>query len=441
MRVSGAWVGWSVALVLGCSGGDMESDTDRTGGPVQGAMAGVDGAGAGGTSGPGDFGNAGGSAPVVRPPPMSMADGGTNTDGGPCLEGQFCGPSGPDGNCGSIRFESDVEVTRTPGNLLIIFDQSGSMEQPWQAAGTTKMEAAKSALVAAITPLQEEVTVGAVFLPTATCFDPAFEASVQLAMLLGQPVPQPPAGLAIYGNAVPAIDDPSQINFMPGPAFLQAWNDHWTNHFVSNQLLGTPLQEGFDRAAEAINAARQNMTLAGTGQVAIVAFTDGEPNCFPMESVTGRPTLDAAARATEWFGMNIKTHVVGLPGANEGMATLNGIAQSGGTTQYLDPANPAELEARLREVVLETVDMGFNSCTIALDPVPEVPDDLLMIVDEPMVGKQQVPRDRGWELSADGTVAISGGLCDDAMAGRFSSITFEYACPEVPPPPPLPPIE
>jgi hypothetical protein len=133
--------------------------------------------------------------------------------------------------------------------------------------------------------------------------------------------------------------------------------------------------------------------------------------------------------------------VVGLPGADMGRQTLNGIAQSGGTTQYVDPANPAELETRLREVISETVAMGFDSCTIQLNPVPEVPDELLMIVDEPSIGKQQVPRDRGWELSADGTVEISGGLCDDAMAGRFSSITFEYACPEVPPPPPLPPIE
>ena len=37
-------------------------------------------------------------------------------------------------------------------------------------------------------------------------------------------------------------------------------------------------------------------------------------------------------------------------------------------------------------------------------------------------------------------VQIQGGLCDDAMAGRFNSITFEYGCPDVPPPPPLPAV-
>ena len=451
MRLSGRGVGWLLAACsLGaCAGGDHDGDTtDRSAGANRGpGPSNAPAAGAPAMSPPGDFGNSSGMAPNLMPPPMMMPDSGVPMQSGPCEEGKFCGPSGPDGNCGSIRFDQDVEITRTPGNLLIVFDQSGSMEQDWPAAMTSKMEAAKRALVAAITPLQDEVTVGAVFLPTANCYYPGastnssqnYQDAVALAMSLGlEPAPPPEA---LDGNAVPAIDDPSQINFMPGPAFLQAWNDHWTNHFMSGVYIGTPLQEAFDRAEEAIAAARQNMTLAGTGQVAVVTFTDGEPNCFPLESVTMRPTMDAAARSAGWLGMSIKTHVVGLPGANEGMATLNGIAQSGGTMQYLDPANPAELEARLREVILETTRAGFNSCTITLDPVPLVPDELLMIVDEPMVGKQQVPRDRGWELDAQGTVEISGGLCDDAMAGRFSSITFEYACPEVPPPPPLPPIE
>ena len=47
--------------------------------------------------------------------------------------------------------------------------------------------------------------------------------------------------------------------------------------------------------------------------------------------------------------------------------------------------------------------------------------------------------DAGWTISDDGThVEITGKLCDDAKAGRFESITFEYPCKEVPPPPPLP---
>jgi hypothetical protein len=65
-------------------------------------------------------------------------------------------------------------------------------------------------------------------------------------------------------------------------------------------------------------------------------------------------------------------------------------------------------------------------------------------VNEPGVGVQTVPRDRGWSLNvANGTatVQIAGPLCEAAMGGRFESIKFQYACPEVPPPPPLPPVD
>jgi hypothetical protein len=189
----------------------------------------------------------------------------------------------------------------------------------------------------------------------------------------------------------------------------------------------------------ALAAATQNGTL--TGLTAVVAFTDGEPNCIP--DGMGGPTLPAEQHAANWLSRGIKTYVVGLPGAN-GAQTLTAVAQAGGTMAYIDPSNPAELEMRLREVVEETVSTGFNSCSMNLTPVPDVPDELLMIVDEPPVGEQQVERDQGWSLDVSGgeaRIEITGALCEAAMTGRFMSIKFQYACPEAPPPPKLPPIE
>jgi hypothetical protein len=427
------------ALTLNACGGDPGSNNGPRGPNLPTKPSATGGVGGSATNTGGSFGNA---QNPPRPPSMWMGGSGGASGIGAggamaCEEGMFCKPTTPDGNCGTINFKPDVEVTRTPGNLLIVFDQSFSMEQMWQGTGKTKIVAARDALVAAITSLQAEVTVGAVFLPTASCFDPGYQAAVELAMLLGQPPPEPTAP-AYFGNAVPAIDDPTQINFRPGAEFLTAWEAHWTS-FVGGQLIGTPLQEGFDRAAEAIAAAKMNNLLAGSGQVAVVAFTDGEPNCTPDPARTMRDTMELAPRAADWLASSgIKTYVVGLPGANEGAATLNGVAQSGGTTQFIDPGDPAMLEAKLRDVISETVKTGFNTCSIKIDPVPEVPDELLMIVEEPNVGRQQVPRDRGWALDAQGGIEITGPLCDDAKAGRFSDITFEYACPDVPPPPPLP---
>jgi hypothetical protein len=344
-------------------------------------------------------------------PIQDVSDAGPNkTDSGPCQVGQFCGPQGPDPeNCGTLRLEQDVQVTRQPGNLLIVFDQSLSMNDPW--AMTTKIVAAQTALQNAIMSLQDSLTVGAIFFPTLGCIP------------------------GLPGVAVDPIDSANQIPFQPGPMFLQAWNTHWTN--VGGALgIGTPMNEAFDRADVALANAKL------TGGVAVVAFTDGAPNCFPDDTMTTIPTMPEPDRAGSWLANKmVKTYVVGLPGA-AGVDLLNQVAVSGGTMQYILPDDPAMLEAKLREVVNETVKMGFDSCSINLKPAADPVEKLQMVVEENGM-RQKVARmlsaDAGWTISADGThVEITGKLCEDAKAGRFHSITFEYGCkdlPELPPPP------
>jgi hypothetical protein len=399
-----------VGLALGvcaCSAsteeGSRGSSLDGDGLPIAGAAG---SAGSGGTAG--RFGN------PMQLPGTGGAAGSLAADAGPlCEVGKFCMPIEPDpDNCGTLRLESNVEVTRVPGNLLVVFDQSGSMQDPFGT--TTKLIAARDALVAALTPLADSLTVGAIFFPTVAC------------------IPGLPPGM---GGAVAPIDAAGQIPFQPGPQFLSSWQAHWGMAGAGNGI-GTPMNEAFDRADVALKGA----TL--TGNTVVVAFTDGAPNCLPDPALTGVPTMTEPTRAADWLAtLGVRTFMVGLPGAN-GVQILNDVAMSGGTMQYILPDDPKALEDKLREVVQETVEMGFDSCSIQLTPAADVPDELLMIVEEPGIGVQQVARSSGWSLSADGAnVEITGALCDDAMAGRFSSITFEYACPTAEPPPVLPPPE
>jgi hypothetical protein len=414
------WRGAIVALLMGGCAGDAPVGGTRTpGGSSPGSLPGGGGTGGGAAAGTGSFGNPQDPAPNVGGgPAVAPTDPMAAGAGGPCVVGQFCAPTAPDpDDCGTIEFQPDVQVTRTPGNLLVLFDQSGSMGERWQqAGGQTKLQVAQNALVQALMPLQDLMTVGAIFFPTLACIP--F-------------LPPPP------GGSVQPIEGQQQIRFQPGPQFLQSWAAHWQNRPLGDNI-GTPMQEAFDRADVAI----QNATL--TGPLAVVAFTDGQPNCFPDPAITMVPTMTEPQRAAGWLSSReIKTYMVGLPGA-QGVQILNQVAQSGGTMQYIVPTNASELETKLREIVQEQVSTGFNSCSMNLNPVPDLPDELLMIVDEPGVGVQQVPRDRGWGLTVSNgaaTIDISGGLCDAAMGGRFSSITFKYACPESPPPPALPPVE
>jgi len=401
--------------VVACSSGDTDGMGRK---PVGGGVGSGTGSGTGGGSGvvagSGDFGN-----PTGGPPVDVGGMGGPVAGSGECEVGMFCGPSAPDSDdCGSLTLETDVEITRTPGNLLVIFDQSGSMEEPW-TNGMSKLQAASNALVQALTPLQDSLTVGAIFFPTNIC-------------LLAAPP----------GGAVLPIDQ--QIPFQPGPQFLQAWQNHFAT-LGGGLGVGTPMQEAFDQAEVAL------MNAQLTGQTIVVAFTDGQPNCFPFDPLTGMqvmgtpPTDIEPNRAASWLASRmIKTYMVGLPGG-AGVQILNDVAVAGGTMQYIVPDDPTQLEMKLREAVQETVKQGFNSCSITLTPAAIPPEKLLMIVEETSGMRQNVPHEAGpnagWTISDDGTqVEITGGLCDDAMGGRFSSITFEYGCPDQPPPPTLPPV-
>src|SRR5262249_39561770 len=152
-----------------------------------------------------------------------------------------------------------------------------------------KLQAAQTAIANSITTLKDSLTVGALFFPTYACL-PGF--------------PPPP------GGAVTPVDGEGQIPFQPGPMFLQSWASKWGTASISLGI-GTPMQEAFDRADSALQMAKLE------GAIAVVAVTDGEPTCFPDPTVTMTPTDVETARAANWLmTRQIKTYVVGLPGAN-----------------------------------------------------------------------------------------------------------------------------
>jgi hypothetical protein len=229
---------------------------------------------------------------------------------------------------------------------------------------------------------------------------------------------------------VSTIDQPDQINFVPGADFLAALPNQWLLQGAGR----TPLETGVNRAKEALAAA----TLEGSINVLIV--TDGAPNCSDTDDINVIGDR-VSAIAAEWLAQGIKTHVVGLPGAGEASAILNEIAIAGGTGSFIEPSDPAALQMRLQEVLTETVMSGIETCEITLDPPAEAPEKLHLVVTENGMDAY-VPRDlgggSGWSLSDDAsTVTFEGEFCDQALAGRFQHFEFEFGCVDPPPIPPL----
>jgi hypothetical protein len=413
-------VGAIAAWLIGCSGADPGGESGGTRVPTSNPSAAAGGtsasAGGSGASLSGDNSTWDPSMIVNNMPP----------DAG-CVEGERCyeGAAPDDDNCGTVELKAKVETIEHPGNVLLVFDTSFSMTENWNTG--PRFQIASQAVINALTPLQDLLTIGSLFFPRA---DP------------NTPLTCDPFGLLCLVCAVTPIASADQIDFKPGADFLTAFNTPvngvapYTPVMDAMGYLGaTPLKEALMQAQAALAAA----TLEGL--TSVVVITDGDPNCAwdpdgPM--VTQQIVAD-------WLAMGIRTHVIGLPGTTgAGDTILTNLAVTGGTMTYITPTDSATLEMKLREIATETVQMGFETCTFELDPPAEVPDKLLMIVEENGM-RQNVPHmagpDAGWTISADGKmVDISGVLCDDATGGRFSSITFEFGCPDVPPPPTLPPV-
>lgn len=412
---------------IACSA-DPTSPTARgpatAGKPSSTATAGT-GAASGGAAGSGWSSTTDAGVSIRDSGTISPPDAGTDAavvDENGCEEGKFCAPTVPDpDNCGTIELKSDVETVLRPGNVLVVFDRSGSMDGDWN--GTPKYQAAGNALIAAITPLQDTLTVGGIFFPSAdTANDPncpdGCNAINPLHWIPG------PGACCLNGVSsscvVNTIDKPDQIDFGPAATFISGLPNQWRLTGAS----GTPLETGIARAAEAIAGKQFSDPLS------VIVMTDGEPTCDSRD----QPVID---QLTAWKTAGISTYVVGLPGAQGAAELLNTMASAGGTDKYIDPTDPQQLETRLRSVISSTVRQGFDSCTFHLDPKADAPDKLHLIVTQN--GKESdVARDLGkdssWKINAAGDqVDLSGQLCDAAKAGDFEGVRFVFGCVEVPP--------
>lgn len=363
------------ALVLGVLAlGALGAVAASCGGAGEAGSASSDGHAGGGEGGTGGAG----------------ADGGALGDGFGVDEPEDDGAA-PDGdNCGSVLLGAQAQ----PGNVVVVFDQSDSMKNnfndPDAGASGPKWQVARDALAAALQPLAGTLRAGAIFFPTA---------------------PRPAGGTC--GLVDPIGNAPPQIAIQDGAPFLAAWQAHFGSGWKT--ILSTPLKAALDEA----NAALAD-PFPFTGPRIVVVMTDGAPTCVTDPAKILAPVQDMATRG-------IQTFVVGLPGSSKASTLLDAIAQAGGTTSYLSPADPAALAASLAQIAQGAVD----PCTLALSPAAPDPGKVYLYVTDAATGVQhEVPMSDGWSVSADGaTATLTGALCDAAKHGDFSEVQFVFGCP------------
>ena len=374
-----SWVSFGVLLaLLACSASAGD------GAPSRGAAgsAGVAGTGSGASGGSAGLGGIGGQGAVAG----TLAFDAGQTDAGP--------------GCGSTTVPSQMQITA--GNVLVVFDQSWTMAEPWtdpNGVVSPKYSAAGNALVAAVQPIAFELNLGAIFFPTVAA----------------------PSLVDLCPADVAPISQAPQIPIVPGAQFVTLWQQHFAPPWAV--VLGTPLHKALRRADEALQSP--------PGKTVVVVFTDGHWTCGDGSE---------AGTVGSMLARGIKTYVVGLPGAY-GIVGLDMLAQAGGMAKpgctqncFLIPTNVQELQQELEKIVTATV--SIVSCEITLDPPPPALDKVHLVVSDAGT-RYEVPRDdgsgNGFTLSPDGaTATLTGSICADAMSGRFFDLRFEYGCVDLP---------
>ncbi len=367
---------WMIAATAAVSVGALAAACGSSGSAVSGGT----GSGSGGSDGG-----------------KTATGGSTSSNGGagPVFDAGYFDAAGQDGDaCGSVALNSQA----APGNIVVVFDQSDSMNQPFTEAdggsAGPKYKVAEDALAAALAPQEALLSVGAIFFPTTatgtTC------------------------------SLVAAIGTAPQIAIEPGKKFIT----DFTGHFSAagwTLILGTPTVDALKAADTALP---DPSPLKGAR--AVVILTDGAPTCDTVQA-------DILAPIKDMFTRGIKTYAIGLPGSATAANLLDAMAAAGGTGTYLSPSDQPSLEAALAEITSSTIDQ----CTISLSPAPPEPNEVYLIATDPANPKGvEIPRTDGgdgWTLSPDGlTATLTGSVCATAKSGGYTTLQFVYGCPGLP---------
>jgi hypothetical protein len=381
----------AVCLVLsfGCS-----ADTAGTRGgsraPSPGGGAGGSGAtgGSGGTGGLGGFGGGG------------AASGGSGGAGGSGGGGTAGSSVFDEPNCGAVEITPRVEFS--PGNILVVFDRSGSMEDT-DFNGMQRFAAANDALVAAVEPytcppgVQDPDGMG--------CNDPLTLGTILF-----------PSGLTLLCDPVIPFEQAPNITWLKSTEWLPAWQQFGSN---PNFGIGTPIEFAFMEADRVLTEYIDQLE----GSTAILFLTDGGSTCVPgLPTPDGTGTVaDAFQIASKWAAEGVRTHVVSVqPG---GSGYNDQLAMSGQGTS-INPENPQDLEDAFASIIQETASVA--SCDITLEGGRLTDLDGACQRGTVLLGPTVLECDpsNGFSVTGESNISLHGTACDDLMGGRALTATF-----------------
>ena len=344
------------------------------------------------------------------------------------------------GECGMIQILPDI--TYTPGNLLVIFDRSISMSDPFpnRRSDTSRLHNAREAIKTALQPLTcpDETTPDSPAcndpIKVALLTFPTYDGVNGLSFTGGGPAGPPPmdgsdAGMMAAPRGlsctVDGLESDEQIPWQRATEFVAAFDPFWDSRMLIDGapfyngmhplIYGTPISVAFARADEAL------MDTSIVGNKAVLFLTDGEETGDCMGG-------DVIAFAQKWHDMGIKTHVVSLAEAGgQGQAFNDMVAMAGGTMQSLYPADSTSLTAEISSIVVEN--RGSVMCEVTIQDAKLTHTTMAceggrVLVQSTKVPCDQVNKTEGFYVKDEQTFVVVGSYCETLQAGEELQADF-----------------
>ncbi|HEX7506564.1 MAG TPA: hypothetical protein VF550_07315 [Polyangia bacterium] len=300
-----------------------------------------------------------------------------------------------------------------PAEALLVLDRSSSMADTITADGTSKWNAAVSAIESAVLASQDTTAWGMMLFPkgsgdSACCQMPAND-------------------LLPSVEATPALQSAQAI----AAALAQS----------SPGGVGTPTARALVQAANVL------LARATSTSKFIVLATGGEPTCASDGVCDGAATTDytrtkeTVAHVASVLGIPVAVVGIALPSASNSLqpngrlqlftdlANFGGMANTtAGQPAYYSTGTTADLGA-----ALGSLSSKMTSCSFALPNPVAWPDNVAVLFAENRIA-QDTSHQEGWDYGDRGTsVVLFGQPCDDArkLAGR-ASLDFVTGCPAAP---------
>ncbi|HVU00167.1 MAG TPA: hypothetical protein VHE30_00395 [Polyangiaceae bacterium] len=375
-------------------------------------------------------------------------DGGLDNTGGayfPGFDGGFIHDAQPplikeDASCG----ESSVVAKPKPVNVLLVIDESGSMQDEPTGFSTDKWSALKSALGTTLAAVQNDLSFGLELYPYPK--DPkapiAVDCTDNCCEMPDAPGIQIPveAGKTAVGKITTALDLGGPGGGTPTALALSRALDYFTTG-AGKSLVGDRYvllaTDGGPDCDEGLTCTAAECTTNLDGECPLPSNGNCCDPQFGGAAAKAR-CLDAAgtkAQVSALAAKGVKTFVVGIPGAEIYGSSLDEFAVAGGEENPNGPPKYFAVDAAGGTQGLATV-LGsitknlVTTCRLALEENPPDINKLNVLVDGDRVPKGA----DGWNVdtsTSPPTIALLGSTCAKVEAEGAESVQVLYGCKSV----------